>query len=114
MSGFTSVATSYAGTQAGLIIALLESCGIDVLMRDFHTAVTLSNYTHAIGGIDISVPDADAREAIDIISASQIDAPCNIKPWVIPFLIVGTLWAGAPPPGTGVILNRDQNELVFG
>ena len=114
MSGFTSIATTYAGTQAGLIIAVLEGAGIDVLTRDYHSAITASHYTHAIGGITICVPADDAEEAIDILINSGPFDPPKINPWVVPFLIFGFLWAAVPPPGTGVILHRDQIELVFG
>jgi len=114
LSRFVSIATTDAGTQAGLIIAVLESCGIDVLTRNYNTAITCSQYTHAVGGIDIYVPAKAVREASDILIACGPFEPPSIKPWVVPFLIFAYLFAAVPPPGTGVILRRDQSELVFG
>ena len=93
---------------------MLEGAGIDVLTQNFHSATTLSNYTHATGGIELCVPDADAKAAIDILAECGPFDPPQIKAWAIPIIIFGVLWAVVPPPGTGVILRRDHIELVFG
>lgn len=114
MKGFKTIATSYSGTQAGLIIATLEACKIDVLTRNYHPSITLSNYTHAIGGIDICVPQADAQAARDILLDSHPLETAPLKPWVVPVLIFAFLLAGVPPPGSGVILGRNAIERVLG
>jgi len=112
--GIATIAHVHGPSEAGLIIAALDACDISVLPFDFHTTLTLTNYTQAAGGIRICVPQEEADEAHDVL-ASLVGryTPPNLKASVVPILIFGAFLAVVPPPASGVFPTRSTVHGVF-
>lgn len=113
MSDIAVIAHVYGTSEASLIIAGLESAGITVLPIDYHVTTTLTNYTHAAGGMRICVPKAEAEEAHDVLASLGQFEPRQIKEWLVPIFIFAWFLGGVPPHASGVFPMRSTVHAVF-
>lgn len=113
MNNVTVIAHVYGPSEAGLIIAGLESAGITVLPFDFHVTTTLTNYTCAAGGARVCVPKSEAEEAHEVLASLSLLEPSHTKSWLVPIFIFAWFFCGVPPHASGVFSTRSTAHAVF-
>lgn len=70
MSNWITIRTFTYTHEAHLARAILESGGIDVLLKDEFMTQIYSFYSTAIGGVKIQVRDSDYQDAVRILTES--------------------------------------------
>ena len=66
-----TVGWAYGVAEAGLAISLLEASGIKVFPHCWYTATFQWHLTHALGGVELQVPAAQAENALDLLAGFQ-------------------------------------------
>jgi hypothetical protein len=89
------IATHLRPEEAGMLRGLLESAGIDAVLRDDMLSAVNPFLQPAIGGVKLAVRATDAERAQEIIkSAGALPGPGPDEPVDIP----ENEWAQAPTP----------------
>jgi len=101
---FVTVGWAYGQADAALAVALLGSAGIPAFPHTWYVASVQWHWTHALGGIALQVPAAQAADAIALLA----DNPIVRRPrhWLWRLLVAVAavmvlLWVGFPPPPSG-------------
>lgn len=103
-SEFITVGWAYGQAEAALAMALLGASGIRGFPHTWHTAAVQWSLTHALGGIELRVPAAQAADAMALLAES----PMTSRPrrglrrlLAAAVMVAAFLLVGAPPPPNG-------------
>ncbi|WP_193370623.1 hypothetical protein [Pelagibius marinus] len=84
--------------------ALLGAAGVKVFPDTWYVASVQWHWTHALGGIALQVPAAQAADAIALLADNPIVRRPRHWLWRLPVAVVAVMvlfWVGFPPPPSG-------------
>ena len=106
------IACASGGADVAFLVAALRGHGIPCWTADFHTAVTMSHLSQAIGGVRLTVLDRDFEAASRLLADGMVPEWRGPSWRVAIFRVVAFLFAGVPPNALGVFWRPPDGELA--
>lgn len=103
------IAQVWSNADSGMMLSLLAANDIPARLHDMHSAVTISNWTEAIGGMSLQVLDRDVERASELLE--EVGQPVWSRPPARILVVFALAWliSAVPPPGLGTCLYRRVN-----
>jgi len=100
-SELTTVGYAYGQPEAALALARLEAYGIRTFAHSWHTLALSWQWTHALGGIELRVPAAQAEDAAAILASLEMSRRPRKRWLFLLFSLVVLALVNFPPPPSG-------------
>lgn len=95
------------------IISLLDAYDIPVFVHGFHADQVVSQYSWAMGGVNLRVPAKQSEMAAALLNDLPPYEQSRMRPWVCILLIIGYLGFGVPPMMTALFTGRNEEVQSF-
>jgi hypothetical protein len=99
-----TIGWAYGVSETAVALSRLEAAGIDVLAVSGRMASQSWHCIHALGGVELRVPESQAAFAHDMLTDTEPVSPRRRTVTRLLLAMVGYLLAGVPLPPTGIII----------
>ena len=99
-----TIGWAYGLSETAVAVARLEAAGVHVLAGSRQLASVAWHWSYALGGIELRVPESQARFAHEMLTDTEPSALRSGTAMRLLLALLGFLLAGVPLPPSGVII----------